>query len=123
MLHDTLKALSQVTENLPVGTNLALLHFLWMLVSGALLPTRGAIFPALKSIGLSDSATRRAWAAFGKGKWQIKPLVEVWRGYVKGLVAWTEHRYEGYVPVSIDVTAFWRPTLKTAPSKHYHPAA
>jgi hypothetical protein len=123
MLHDTLKALSQVTENLPVGTNLALLHFLWMLVSGALLPTRGAIFPALKSIGLSDGATRRAWAAFGKGKWQIKPLVEVWRDYVKGLVAWTEHRYEGYVPVTIDVTAFWRPTLKTAPSKHYHPAA
>jgi hypothetical protein len=123
MLNNTLKGLSQVTESLAVGTNLGRLHFLWMLVSGALLPTRGAIFPARKSIGLSDGATRRAWAAFGKGQWQIKPLVGVWRRDVKGRVAWTTHRQEGYVPVTIDGTAFWRPTLKTAPSKHYHPAA
>jgi len=94
-----------------------------MLVSGALLPTRGAIFPALKSIGLSDGATRRAWGAFGKGQWQIKELVEVWRGYVTGLEGWTEHRFEGYLPVTVDVTAFWRPTLKNCPSQHYHPAA
>ena len=75
MINGTLRVLSKVTENLPVGTNLGLLPFLWMLVSGALLPRRGALFPALKSIGLSDGATRRAWAAFGQGKWQIKPLV------------------------------------------------
>src|SRR5258708_28922575 len=106
MLHDTIKALSQVTENLPVGTNLALLHVLWMLVSGALLPTRGAIFPGLKSIGLSDAATRRAWGAFRNGMWQIGPLVMVWRRYVKGLAGWTEHRFEGYLPVTVDVTAF-----------------
>ena len=37
-----------LTKDLPVGTNLALLQFLWMLVSGALLPQRGAIFPALQ---------------------------------------------------------------------------
>ena len=42
-----------LTEDLPVGTNLALLQFLWMLVSGALLPERGALFPALKATGLS----------------------------------------------------------------------
>ena len=123
MLNDTIRVLSTVTENLPVGTNLGLLHFLWMLVSGALLPTRGAIFPALKSIGLSEEAMRRSWAAFGQGKWQIKPLVETWRSYVKGLVGWREHRLEGYLPITVDVTVFWRPTLKTAPSKHYHPAA
>ena len=123
MLNDTLKVLSQVTQSLPIGTNLALLHFLWMLVSGALLPSRGAIFPALKSIGLSDAATRRAWGGFRHGMWQIKPLVGVWRGYVKGLVGWTEHRFEGYVPITVDLTAFWRPTLKKYPSKHYHPVA
>lgn len=95
MLNDTIRVLSKVTENLPIGTKLGLLHFLWMLVSGALLPTRGAIFPALKSIGLSDAALRRAWAAFGKGQWQIKPLVGIWRSYVKGLVGWQEHGIEG----------------------------
>lgn len=123
MLHDTLNTLIKVTESLPIGTNLALLHFLWMLVSGALLPTRGAIFPALKSIGLSDGATRRAWGAFGKGQWQIKELVGVWHNYVTGLEGWTAHRFEGYRPVTVDVTAFWRPTLKNCPSRHYHPAA
>jgi hypothetical protein len=43
-----------LTKDFPVGINLALLQFLWMLVSGALLPQRGAIFPALQSIGLSE---------------------------------------------------------------------
>jgi hypothetical protein len=33
------------------------------------------------------------------------------------------HRYEEYSPVTVDVTAFWRPTLKKCPSKHYHPMA
>lgn len=94
-----------------------------MLVSGALLPSRGAIFPALKSIGLDDAATRRAWAAFRKGMWQMPVLLALWRAHVKALPGWQEHRYEGYLPVTIDVTAFWRPTLKRCPGKHYHPAA
>lgn len=33
------------------------------------------------------------------------------------------HRYEGYCPVTADVTAYWRPALKNCPSKHYYPAA
>lgn len=94
-----------------------------MLVSGALLPSRGAIFPALKSIGLDDAATRRAWAAFRKGVWQMPAILMLWREHVKTLPGWQEHRYEGYLPVTIDVTAFWRPTLKNCPGKHYHPAA
>ena len=71
MIDYTISVLSTLLVSLPIGTNLALLHFMWMLVSGALLPHRGAIFPALKSTGLSDAATRRAWAAFRKGVWQI----------------------------------------------------
>ena len=64
MVNHTLFVLCTVVEGLPVGTNLGLLHLLWMLVSGSLLPNRGALFPALKGIGLSDEATRRAWGAF-----------------------------------------------------------
>jgi hypothetical protein len=94
-----------------------------MLVSGALLPQRGAIFPALKAIGLSDEETRRAWAAFRKGVWQITVLLRIWQAYVMGLEGWQSHCYEGYRPVAVDVTAFWRPKLKNCPSKHYHPAA
>ncbi len=104
MTNHTIAVLRRLLESLPIGTNLALLHFMWMMVSGALLPNRGAIFPALKATGLSDAAIRRAWTAFRKGVWQ-------------------EQRPEGYLPVTADVTAFWRPALKKCPSKHYHPAA
>lgn len=123
MTNHTISVLATLLENLPVGTNLALLHFMWMMVSGALLPNRGAVFPALKAIGLTDAATRRAWLAFRKGVWQMPVLLVLWREQVKCLPGWQEHRYEGYRPVTVDVTAFWRPTLKNCPSKHYHPAA
>jgi len=123
MINHTLLVLCTVVEGLPVGTNLGLLHLLWMLVSGSLLPNRGALFPALKGIGLSDEATRRAWGAFRYGVWRIAGLVGLWYGYVTALPDWQRHRYEGYVPLTVDVTAFWRPTLKDCPSQHYHPAA
>ena len=123
MTNHTITVLSQLVEGLPVGTNLALLQFMWMLVSGALLPNRGAMFPALKSIGLSDAETRRAWVAFRRGVWQIAILLRIWQEYVMGLEGWQLHSYEGYRPVTVDVTAFWRPALQNCPSKHYHPAA
>lgn len=123
MINHTITVLSHLVEGLPVGTNLALFQFMWMLVSGALLPNRGAMFPALKSIGLSDAETRRAWVAFRKGVWQIAILLRLWQEYVTGLEGWQLHSYEGYRPVTVDVTAFWRPALQNCPSQHYHPAA
>jgi hypothetical protein len=115
--------LIELTQDLPVGTNLGLLQFLWMLVSGALLPQRGAIFPALKSMGLSDEASRRAWAGFRSGAWQIGPLLGEWQEQIEGLAGWQEHCHEGYRVKVADITAFWRPTLQDCPSKHYHPQA
>jgi len=94
-----------------------------MLVSGALLPERGAIFPGLKSIGLSDPSARRAWAAFRGGVWQTAVFLRLWQTHIEGLPGWQVHRHEGYRVVTADVTAFWRPALKNCPSKHYHPKA
>ena len=118
-----MKILVALTEGLPVGTNLALLQFLWMLVSGALLPQRGALFPALQATGLSEQATRRAWAAFRHGVWQIAVILRLWQEQIEGLPGWQVHRHEGYRAITVDVTAFWRPALRNCPSKHYHPAA
>jgi hypothetical protein len=112
-----------LTEGLPVGTNLALLQFMWMLVSGALLPQRGALFPALQATGLSAQATRRAWAAFRRGAWQTAVILRLWQEQVEGLPGWQVHLHEGYRAITVDVTAFWRPALRNCPSKHYHPAA
>jgi len=116
-------ALVAVTQGLPIGTNLALLHVLWALVSGQLLKSRGALFPALHAIDLSPPAVRRAWAAFHYGSWQIDELLVAWQEYVQEQLDWVVHRYEGYRPKAIDLTAFWRPTLKKVVSKHYHSVA
>ena len=78
-----MKILVALTQDIPIGTNLALLQFMWMLVSGALLPQRGALFPALKSIGLTDPATRRTWTAFRGGDWQTAVLLRLWRAQIQ----------------------------------------
>ena len=46
----------------PIGTNLGLLHRLWMLASGRLLGARGALFPGLADCGLSAPAVPGAHA-------------------------------------------------------------
>jgi len=112
-----------VTKDQGVGTNLGLVHMLWMLVSGALLPERGALFPALQRIGLSEEAIRRAWRAFRGGKWRIGELVRDWREYVEKLEGWSVHRHEGYRALAVDMTAYFRPALQNCPSQHYHPQA
>ena len=112
-----------LTQGLPIGTNLALLQFMWMLVSGALLPQRGALFPALKASGLTDPAIRRAWAAFRGGAWQTVVVLRLWQAHIQGLPDWQVHRHEGYRAIVVDTTAFWRPALKNCASKHYHPSA
>ena len=43
----------------PSGTNLGLLHLFWMMLCGKLLLSRGAIFPGLSAVGLSEGAVRR----------------------------------------------------------------
>ena len=103
-----MNTLIALTRNLPVGTNLALLQFFWMLVSGALLPQRGALFPALQATGLSAEATRRAWAAFRKGMWQMAVILRLWQTQIESLPGWQVHRHEGYRAVAVDVTAFPR---------------
>jgi hypothetical protein len=72
-MHETvyrvLRLLWELVGGLPIGTNLALLHLLWMLTSGRLLETRGAVIPGLAALGLGAAAARRAWAALGHGRW------------------------------------------------------
>ncbi len=122
-MNHTISVLNELLAGLPIGTNLAMMHVFWALLSGQLLNSRGALFPALKAIGLKDEAIRRAWTALSKGIWRTALLIELWRKYVESLPEWKRHEYEGYKPVTADVTAFWRPSLKNCPSQHYHPAA
>ena len=70
--------LSRVVQRVPVGTNLGLFHGLWMLLSGRLLLSRGAVIP-----GLAAEAVRRAWAALAYGQWHAAQLREAWAQRVR----------------------------------------
>jgi hypothetical protein len=109
--------------SVPVGTNLGLLHLLWMLVSGQLLATRGAVIPGLSACGLSARAVRRAWAALGQGAWSSAHLLARWQEMVAVEGRWRVQTHGGYHPVGVDVTAFWRPRLQGCPTTHYQTTA
>jgi hypothetical protein len=118
-----LTLLCRLVLPLPVGTNLGLLHLLWMLVSGQLLATRGAVIPGLSACGLADRAVRRAWAALGQGAWTSADLLARWQGLVRAEGWWQVHTHGGYHPVGVDVTGFWRPQLQGCPTRHFHAEA
>jgi hypothetical protein len=112
--------LCAVVAAVPIGTNLGLVHLLWMLVSGRLLESRGAVIPGLSGAGLSEPAVRRAWAALGQGEWTSAGLLTRWRRHVEQAGVWQAHEYEGCRPVAVDVTGFWRPRLQGCATSHYH---
>jgi len=122
-VYRTMTLLCALVAGVPVGTNLGLLHLLWMLVSGRLLAARGALFPGLGECGLSARAVRRAWAALGQGGWASGPLLARWGATVAGEGRWQAHTHGGYRPVAVDLTGFWRPRLRGCPTSHYHGAA
>ena len=96
--------MTAVVEKLPIGTNLVLYQFLWMLISGALHDSRGAMFPALKSIGLTDEEVHRGWAAMRYGAWQTETLLEKWRTNLVGQDEWQDSCYAGYYTKAMDIT-------------------
>ncbi|MGH7408887.1 MAG: hypothetical protein ACREKF_12890 [Candidatus Methylomirabilales bacterium] len=111
--------LSTLLHSLPVGTNLALFHLLWTLLSGRLLITRGAVIPALALARLPDAAVRRAWAALAYGNWEIGPLVTSLEHQIRSEGVWRPHVHDGYRPVVGDLTGFFRPRLKGCVTSHY----
>lgn len=111
--------LCAVVKTAPIGTNLGLVEVLWMLVSGRLLAARGALIPGLAETGLPDAAVRRAWAAVGHGAWTSERLLRSFAAQVAQEQRWQPACSEGYRPVAVDVTAFWRPRLRHCPTSHY----
>ena len=122
-VYRVLTLVSALVVEVPIGTNLGLLHLFWMLLCGRLLLSRGALFPGLSATGLSDGAVRRAWAALGRGSWTSQRLVKAWARVVEAEGFWQPHRHGGYRPVAVDLTGFWRPRLRGCPTGHYSTAA
>ena len=119
-VQETIHVLERIVQATPIGTNLGLLYMLWSMLNGSFLSSRGAIFPALQASGFDERMSRRSWSAFRYGSWTIEKLIEVWRRHVLSEGKWQSHRYEGYRPLAVDWTAFWRPQLKGWMGKMFH---
>src|SRR5260370_15476579 len=115
-----LRLLGTLVVSVPVGTNLGLLHLLWMLVSGHLLTARGAVIPGLSGAGLSARAVRRAWAALGQGDWTSAQVLPPWRALVLAEGRWQPHRPRGHQPGAGDVTRLLRAPLQGRPHPPLH---
>ena len=114
-----IQAIEYVVKPIGVGTNLALLHLLWAMVSGAFLPSRGAVYTALKISGRSDEETRRAGNALRTGQWQISELVHRWRRWVSQNGNWEKRTHDGWYAVSCDAIVFPRLKLQGWLAKMY----
>lgn len=111
------RVLGRVVKSAPQGTNQGLYNLLWMIVSGRLLSSRGAVIPGLASLGLSAAAVRRAWAALAYGRWTIEPLIENASALIEEEGRWRPHQYEGFRPVAADRVGFYRPRLRRCPGR------
>jgi len=118
--HRTIQALEQVVKVLPVGTNLALLQLMWAMLNGSFLKSRGAVHSALAESGFNDGEIRRSWQALRYGVWSIGELITRWRQLVLSGGRWQLREYEGYRPLAVDITAFWRPRLQWWLGKFFH---
>jgi hypothetical protein len=50
-------------------------------------------------------------------------LLDRWAAWVARAGAWQPQTHDGYQPVAVDLTGFWRPRLRACPTKHYHSGA
>lgn len=121
--HQIVHVLAHLVKVLPVGTNRALLQLMWTMVSGAFLRSRGAVHSALQQAGFGPDEIRRSWQALRYGVWSNDELLGRWRDWVAGETNWQPHQYEGWQPVAIDLTAFWRPRLQDWPGRYFHQLA
>ena len=119
----TVHAIIAVVQTVPVGTNIALLHLLWVMLNGSFLRSRGAVFAALEGQGFTRQEVRRSWAALRSGKWEVNELLDNWQLYVASENLWRARRHERYQAVGVDITGFWRPRLMGWAGKHYHSLA
>ena len=119
----TVQAIVAVVQTVPVGTNIALLRLLWVMMSGGFLTSRGAVFGALAAGGLSAGEVRRSWAALRSGCWESNELLANWQVHLRQGNRWRRRQYGKYSVLSVDMTGFWRPRLKGWLGSHFHSLA
>jgi hypothetical protein len=118
-VYRTATFLSQLVQKLPIGTNLALLHLLFTLLSGHLLQSRGALFPALTQAGLDKHQTCRAVAALREGTWSVQTLLQRLHLLIRQERKAKPLLIGNWKPLLIDWVGFFRPRLSDCTTKHF----
>lgn len=118
-IQTTIQTIEKIVQSLPIGTNISILYLLWAMLNGSFLQSRGAVLSALKISGFDKEQSRRISAALRSGAWTIEELVEAWQEVVLKEGRWQEKMYEGYRPMPVDWTAFWRPKLQGWPGRFF----
>lgn len=121
--HLILHILEHLVKDVPVGTNRALLQLMWAIVSGAFLRRRGAVHSGMQEAGFRDEEINRGWQALRYGVWRSEELLRHWREWVREETPWQPQEYEGWRPLAIDLTAFWRPRLQGWSARFFHQVA
>lgn len=121
--HLIIHILEHLVKVVPVGTNRALLQLMWAIVSGAFVRSRGAVHSGMQEAGFRDEEINRGWQALCYGVWRSEELLRRWREWVREETAWQPHDYDGWRPLAIDLTAFWRPRLQGWTARFFHPVA
>jgi len=119
-IQQTIQVLQIIVQNVPLGTNLSLLQLIWSMLNGSFLHSRGAIFPALVYSGFTRDETQRSWQALRYGMWRLDDLLRSWGEYVQNQSQWRPQVYEGYRPLAVDMTTFWRLQLKGWLGKYFN---
>ena len=86
-------------------------HF-WAVEERFFLPYKSRVFQRRRS----GAVGKRCVMVPGVSMKQL----ESWRDYVKEQGAWQVHKYEGYRPLAVDLTAFWRLRLKGWMGKYFN---
>jgi hypothetical protein len=121
--HLILHILEHLVKVVPVGTNQALLQLMWAMVSGAFLRSRGAVHSGMQEAGFTDEEINRGWQALRYGVWRSEELLMRWRAWVAEETPWQPQVYEGWRPLAIDITTFWRPRLQGWRARFFHQVA
>src|SRR4051812_50026979 len=107
VVYRLMSRLCALVEPVPVGTNLGLVMVFWMLVTGQLLGTRGAVVPALSATGLAPPAVRRARASLGPGAGATAGLLAALGEPSPEGSVWEPRRPAGYQAAGGGDTRLW----------------
>ena len=118
-----LPVLEYLVKPMQIGTNLALLHLMWAIASGAFLSNRGSVHGALATIGLDKGGIQRGWSVLRYGVWSIEELLLRWNDWVMTETEWQPRKHAQWQAVGLDITTFWRPKLKGWKERGYHQLA